>query len=85
MYNPLCSEDCKAHLEAKTEELGSYPYVLNLKANPPVPEAAVHFKTFLGQVASQTVTLVNPVNSRIEFNARVRSFYVIFHSCIISC
>lgn len=67
----MAIEESKTRLEARSEELGSYPYSFKLKANPPVPEAAVHFRTFLGQTVSQVVSLVNPLNSRVELNAKV--------------
>lgn len=80
VYNPLKPEDEEVLLEAKAEELGSYPYTFKLKANLPVPEPAIHFKTFLGQSVSQTVYFTNTLNTRIDFSANV-SILLVFYYC----
>jgi hydrocephalus-inducing protein len=54
-YNPLLEEETDARLQFSCEELGDFPYTLNLKALPAgLEKPDLHFKTPLGSSQTQT-------------------------------
>lgn len=58
-YKPLKVGEQKAHLEAVTNELGTFPYEFQLTAHPPVPESYLEFTACLGQMDKQKTTIAN--------------------------
>lgn len=71
MYDPKTVQNIIVTLDATTEELGTYSYMLKLIAHPPTPEPALYFKTALGEVTKCRAFLKNTVDERVDFGVIV--------------
>lgn len=72
-FQPLKAGETFGKLTLHNSDLGYYPYELNLKALPALPEKPVHFQTVLGSGQSIFAKFTNYTRQKTEYYCRVSS------------
>lgn len=72
-FQPLKAGETFGKLTLHNSELGYYPYELNLKALPALPEKPVHFQAVLGSGQSIFAKFTNYTRQKTEYYCRVSS------------
>ncbi|XP_070307131.1 hydrocephalus-inducing protein homolog isoform X1 [Odocoileus virginianus] len=69
-FQPLKAGEAFGKLTLHNSDLGYYPYELNLKALPALPEKPVHFQTVLGSGQSIFAKFTNYTRQKTEYYCR---------------
>ncbi|VDO06481.1 unnamed protein product [Rodentolepis nana] len=70
-FKPWRVGNLKGILEVDSKDLGQSIYDLHLEALEPLPEKPVKFRTSVGKVGSNFVTICNPSQNRVVFTCEV--------------
>ncbi|KAB1274961.1 Hydrocephalus-inducing protein-like protein [Camelus dromedarius] len=69
-FQPLKAGETFGRLTLHNSDLGYYPYELNLKATPALPEKPVHFQAVLGSGRSIFAKFTNYTRQKTEYYCR---------------